>query len=108
MEEINMFVIFNNDVEHPVKMTDGRYDYMGSHFYFKNTIPEEQTDEMINYIKALQNTTINSIEIQRRNHDFVISFKDLHAHIVNINKDMEANGGDSVFIIFNIDIVNEE
>ena len=62
-----MFVIFNNDTEHPIKMTEGRYDYVDSLFYFKNSIIEEQTEEMINYIKQLRNVTIYSIEIQRRN-----------------------------------------
>ena len=102
-----MFVIFNNDIEHPIKMTEGRYDYVDSLFYFKNSIREEQTEEMINYIKQLRNVTINSIEIQRRNHELIDSFTNLNARIMNINKSMETNSDGNVFSVFNVSIYND-
>lgn len=102
-----MFVIFNNDTEHPIKMTEGRYDYIDSLFYFKNSIIEEQTEEMINYIKQLRNVTIYSIEIQRRNHELIDSFENLNARIMNINKSMETNSDGNVFSVFNISIYND-
>ena len=102
-----MLVIFNNDKEHPVKMTEGSYDYIESTFHFKNTFIEEQTSEMVNYLKTLKNTTITSIEIQRRNHDFVISFDDLNCHIANMSKLIQPHGDELMFVIFNLDIIND-
>lgn len=102
-----MFVIFNNDMEHPIKMTEGRYDYVDSLFYFKNSIIEEQTEEMINYIKELRNVTINSIEIQRRNHELIDSFTNLNARIMNINKSIETNSDGNVFSVFHVSIYND-
>ena len=65
---------------------------------------------MMKNILSFRGEEITSIEIQRRNHDYVDSYKDLHACISNINKLIRYSNEtdeEEVLTILNIDIVNE-
>ena len=100
-----MLAIINGDKKNPIKITSGTYDYTNSVFHLKNCNPEEQTKEMIDYIRSLKNVQITSLEIQRNNHDFLDGYEDLNAKILNFEKHMSYQG-ESVTTVLTIYITN--
>lgn len=100
-----MLAIINGDKKNAIKITEGTYDYVNQIFHLKNSIPEEQTKEMIDYICSLKDTIITSIEIQRRNHDWLDSYTDLNAKLSNVDKHIH-HRYDEIAMILNIDIAN--
>lgn len=105
-----MLAIINNDKAHAIPIAEGVYDYMAQTFHLKNCDPEEQTPEMMKNLLSFRGKTITSLEIQRKNHDFIDEYKDLNAHIVNINKLIRYSNEtdeEEVITVLNIDILNE-
>lgn len=100
-----MLAIINGDKKNPIKITSGTYDYVKQEIHLRNAIPEEQTKEMIDYIYSLKDTQITSLEIQRRNHDYLDSYEDLNARILNVEKHIQYQNED-IIIILSIDIIN--
>ena len=103
-----MFVILNHDKDHPIPITEGTHDYLNRAFHLKNSLPEEQTQEIIDYVVSLRNTIITSIEIEKRNHEPIDSYQNLNGHILNVEKTAFHRGDGLNFLLLTIDIENKQ
>ena len=103
-----MFVIFNHNRDNLIPITEGTYDCINNTFHLKNSLPEEQTPELIKRLVSIKDTPIKSIEVERRNHDLIDSYEDLNARILAVRKSLNQRADGLSFMILTIDIENKQ
>lgn len=80
-----MIIILNNNIDHAITITEGHYDHINHEFHMKNHNLTAWSDEVINYLVSLANTTITTITIKNDNEELLKTYENLNCRIQNLS-----------------------